>query len=103
MFKSIMSMFGRMYGVLPWYGKFFVISVLMAIVAMPFTGSDAERTKTTRQTPSPSVTPTSSPEVKCRERGISYFASLGSYPKLSDGRNAFDVAKERCARTDKAF
>jgi hypothetical protein len=34
----------------------------------------------------------------CQKKYIEYFKEIGSWPKLSDGRNAADVAKERCAR-----
>lgn len=39
----------------------------------------------------------------CEQRGIAYFKEIGSYPKLSDGRNAKDVVKARCRRTKTAF
>jgi hypothetical protein len=40
---------------------------------------------------------------RCITRGVEYFRSTGSYPTLSDGRNAFNVARERCQRTTTAF
>ncbi|MGI9487765.1 MAG: hypothetical protein ACR2RF_18175 [Geminicoccaceae bacterium] len=40
---------------------------------------------------------------KCYERGIAYFKEIGSYPTLSDGRLAGDVAAERCGRSRHAF
>jgi hypothetical protein len=43
----------------------------------------------------------------CVERGVEYFKEIGSYPTLSSapnkGRNAEDVALERCNRTTTAF
>lgn len=39
----------------------------------------------------------------CYERGLAYFRAIGSYPNLSDGRSATDVAYERCARSATAF
>lgn len=43
----------------------------------------------------------------CVERGVEYFKEIGSYPTLSsapnEGRNAEDVARERCNRTTTAF
>ncbi|HAG8813111.1 TPA: hypothetical protein GE287_24150 [Escherichia coli] len=39
----------------------------------------------------------------CIERGVQYFIEIGSYPKLSDGRDAVKVATERCNRTITAF
>lgn len=45
--------------------------------------------------------------AKCTERGVAYFKEMGSYPKLTSapnaGRNAEDVAMERCQRTLTAF
>ena len=42
-------------------------------------------------------------ETDCVLRGVKYFESIGSYPELSDGRDAFKVATERCKRTTTAF
>jgi len=39
----------------------------------------------------------------CVGRGIAYFKEIGSYPRLSDGRSAAQVARERCNRTTTAF
>lgn len=43
----------------------------------------------------------------CINRGIGYFQSIGAYPTLkaapNAGRNAVDVARERCGRTLTAF
>lgn len=43
----------------------------------------------------------------CVDRGVSYFKEMGSYPTLSSppnaGRNAEEVAKERCNRGTTAF
>ncbi|SHM14524.1 hypothetical protein SAMN05216428_11538 [Nitrosospira sp. Nsp11] len=43
----------------------------------------------------------------CVERGVAYFKEIGSYPTLSSapntGRQAEDVAFERCNRTITAF
>ncbi len=39
----------------------------------------------------------------CAQRGVAYFMSIGSYPKLSDGRIPYDVAKERCMRSLRVF
>jgi len=41
--------------------------------------------------------------TKCYERGVAYFKEIGSYPTLSDGRLAGDVAAERCDRSKQAF
>jgi hypothetical protein len=39
-------------------------------------------------------------EIKaCVERGRAYFTEIGSFPKLSDGRDAMEVARECCERT----
>lgn len=39
----------------------------------------------------------------CAQRGVKYFMDVGSYPRLSDGRIPYEVARERCLRTLKAF
>lgn len=39
----------------------------------------------------------------CVERGVTYYREIGSYPTLSDGRDARRVAEERCRRTTTAF
>lgn len=39
----------------------------------------------------------------CAARGERYFKEIGSYPYLSDGRRAVDVARERCQRSPSAF
>lgn len=39
----------------------------------------------------------------CVNKGIAYFQQVGSYPRLSDGRIAVDVARERCRNTLTAF
>lgn len=44
------------------------------------------------------------PEYKnCVIEGIQYFKDIGSFPRLSDGRDAERVAEERCLRTTGAF
>ncbi|MFO1253242.1 MAG: hypothetical protein U1E77_19405 [Inhella sp.] len=32
----------------------------------------------------------------CVQRAIAHYSSIGSYPTLSDGRNAADVAQHKC-------
>lgn len=60
-------------------------------------------------TPEPATAPTASGPAtpsafdQCVTRGKAYFASIGSSPRLSDGRLAADVARERCGRTLTAF
>jgi hypothetical protein len=39
----------------------------------------------------------------CVTRGEAYFREVGSYPTLSDGRDAVNLARERCERTLTAF
>ena len=39
----------------------------------------------------------------CVSRGRAYFTEIGSFPTLSDGRDALAVARERCRRTTTAF
>lgn len=52
---------------------------------------------------SATATKTETPFVQCTKRGVAYFESLGSSPRLSDGRLALEVAKERCRNTLTAF
>lgn len=40
---------------------------------------------------------------ECVGKGVAYFQEIGSWPKLSDGRDARSVAAERCNRTTGAF
>ena len=40
---------------------------------------------------------------ECTQRGVKYFKEIGSFPKLSDGRDAKEVAEERCRRTLTAY
>lgn len=40
---------------------------------------------------------------QCINRGIAYFKEIEAYPKLSTGRLADEVARERCNRTTTAF
>lgn len=47
--------------------------------------------------------PTYTPINSCAERGVAYFKEIGSYPTLSNGRDAQSEATERCARTTTAF
>jgi hypothetical protein len=54
--------------------------VVLAVV-VPFVGCKSER-------------------EKCVERGVSYYKEIGSFPRLSDGRDATRVAKERCERSN---
>lgn len=41
--------------------------------------------------------------LRCTGRGVAYFQDIGSYPRLSDGRLAEDVARERCGQSINAF
>lgn len=40
---------------------------------------------------------------ECIANGVAYFKEIGSYPTLSDGRDAEAVAAERCRRAPTAF
>jgi len=40
---------------------------------------------------------------ECVANGIAWFEEIGSYPTLGDGRDAEQVAIERCDRTTQAF
>lgn len=61
----------------------------LAVLAIYFV---AERTK--------SSTPTFG---SCLENGRRYFKEIGSWPRLSDGRDAEEVAGDRCRRRYEAF
>lgn len=39
----------------------------------------------------------------CYRKGITYYREIGSYPTLSDGRDANRVIGERCATSKIAF
>jgi hypothetical protein len=39
----------------------------------------------------------------CVEKGIAYFRDIGSFPYLSDGRDAKLGVRDRCGRTTGAF
>lgn len=43
------------------------------------------------------------PIRSCVEKGVAYFKEIESFPTLSDGRDAAEVALERCSRTTGAF
>ena len=45
----------------------------------------------------------SSSSNNCVEKGIEYYKEIGSFPRLSDGREAANVVKERCGRSPVAF
>ena len=40
---------------------------------------------------------------QCIKRGMQYYEDIGSFPRLSDGRIAADVVRERCSRSRLAF
>lgn len=60
-------------------------------------------------TPEPATAPSAGGQAapsafnECVTRGKAYFESVGSSPRLSDGRLAADVARERCGRALTAF
>lgn len=39
----------------------------------------------------------------CVDRGIAYYQEIGSWPTLSDNRDALEVVRDRCNRTSTAF
>ena len=61
--------------------------------------------------PSPNATEEAGPEstttqttrAECQAKGEAYFREIESWPTLSDGRIAADVAADRCGRTTGAF
>ena len=40
---------------------------------------------------------------RCNRLGVQYYKDIGSFPILSDGRNARDVVKEHCRNSLRAF
>lgn len=80
-------------------GTAIILATVVAIPLVMFMGS-----------PGPVVHRPSAPKptvTACVEKGIAYFKEMGSYPTLqaapNKGRNAEDVARERCQRTPTAF
>lgn len=74
------------------------------------TGSVATNTEAQTEvsgTSSRSLKAADDPVGACIRRGIAYFKEIGSYPTLksapNSGRDADEVAAERCARTITAF
>jgi hypothetical protein len=53
------------------------------------------------------ATASNDPVAECAKRGVAYFKEIGSFPTLSSapnaGRDAAEVALERCRRTTTAF
>lgn len=41
--------------------------------------------------------------ASCAGRGVAYFKQIGSWPTLSDGRDALNAVYERCQRSVTAF
>jgi hypothetical protein len=79
--------------------KVIVIVLFLGLVAN-IIGAFSQKPSQPAQAPAPRA---ESPVDQCTKRGLAYFESLGSSPRLSDGRLASDVAKERCLRTLTAF
>jgi hypothetical protein len=40
---------------------------------------------------------------QCQDKGIKYYKEIGSFPRLSDGRSAYDVIDQKCRVTSAAF
>lgn len=68
-------------------------------------GFEARGTQTAIVNDQGGVAPTSHSQKieECQIRGIAYFSEMGSFPFLSDGRDAAEVAKDRCKKTLTAF
>ncbi|RYD86049.1 MAG: hypothetical protein EOP84_00310 [Verrucomicrobiaceae bacterium] len=82
----------------------FLIGCAVALCVSASTGSaiaQGSNQKPKTQT-APKAQP-QSPHAACVKRGVEYFKEIGSYPRLSDGRDAAKVADERCGRTLTAF
>jgi hypothetical protein len=87
----------------PWLLKATVVGMFVVTLGK-LAGTDSTSTTTPSAPARPvAVQPGKSVIEACVDRGISYFQSISSYPTLSDGRNAVDVARERCSRTQTAF
>lgn len=74
--------------------------ILPAILALTAYGSPAPTKPTATTAARESVRTTT---ADCQAKGEAYFREIESWPKLSNGRNASEVAAERCARTTGAF
>lgn len=71
----------------------------VAVAQRNYDAADAEYRAATGATGSVAGTTYSG----CVSKGVAYFKEIESWPKLSDGRDAHDVAVARCARTTGAF
>jgi hypothetical protein len=69
--------------------------VLLALVAFK------SATDTSERTPQPEPLPAGG--SGCVSKGIAYYKEIGSYPTLSDGRDAQTVVLEKCANSPIAF
>lgn len=85
-------------------------NVMVGILAVVFIIGIAKIIDTLSSDESSSVSAreaSDSPVKQCVDRGIQYFKDIGSYPFLhsepSKGRDAEEVARERCERTTTAF
>lgn len=78
-----------------------LIHILIPMVALLAAGT-AHAQSTGRQ-PARTLLPQATTVDQCVARGIAYFREIGSYPQLTAppnrGRDAVEVANERCRRT----
>jgi hypothetical protein len=85
-----------------WWLKGLVL-LFIALLALSLLQSDAKDAPAATLAPIVPGPAQLSPYEQCVERGRTYFTQIGASPKLSDGRLAVDVARERCGRTLTAF
>lgn len=85
------------------------IRKIVGLVAVVLWSGVALAQSSPRQAPAQAAVPPSPARnaTECVQRGIAWFKEIGSYPRLTApphrGRDAMDVAIERCGRTIGAF
>ena len=42
-------------------------------------------------------------QAECEVRGVAYFRKIGAPQRMSDGRDAAEVIRERCERSPRSF
>jgi hypothetical protein len=88
------------------FGVNIAASVLLAVGGAVVAQNCEAKGKNSASAPSSSnsqQSPALAPMEACVAKGVAYFKKIGSFPTLSDGRSATQVAYDRCGRTVKAF
>lgn len=75
-----------------------IVGLFAFAIAQPQTGSVRQQSSLSQQ----SYVATD-PIRDCYKKGVAYYKEIGSYPFLSDGREAEEVAVEKCGRSPVAF